>query len=395
MRVLFAGGGTGGHLYPVLVLAQALLRGTEDEGVCTPPAGEVAEAGGHHAVLVVGSEGHLDEQLLTRDGVPYTTVRSRPLAGRGGLQRAVDLAANAAGVVQALPVVSHFRPDVIVGSGGFACVPAVLAGALLRASGSLRGLRIALIEPNVVPGAANRRLARFADEVWGAYPDSATAAFFGSKFVPTGIPVRTGLQTPMPREQARRSLGLDASSFTVLAFGGSQGARSINLAVSGMVARRRLPSDWQVLHVTGQRDYEWMAAERKAEPNANRYLAVPYLDSMPLAYWAADVAVCRAGASTVAELCAAALPALLVPYPHAADGHQAANAEYLCRHGAAVSIADAALSADALYWQLMDLARPEKRDALRSRLAALAHPDAARRMLARLLEGATAGAATV
>ena len=268
-----------------------------------------------HAVLFVGAQGNIDEHLLTRDDVPYKTVSSKPLSGLSNVRAALNLAGNAAALVQAVPIVSHFRPDVIVGSGGYACAPAILAGAMLQSSGALPNLRVMLMEPNVTPGLANRRLARYANQVWGAYADSDTSKHFGDKFVLTGIPVRADLYTPMSKAQARQSLGLDPDRFTVLIFGGSQGARSINVATSGMVARRRLPADWQILHLTGERDYDWMLAERKTEPNENRYMAKAYLDNMALAYWAADLAVSRSGASTLAEICTVGLPAILIPYP--------------------------------------------------------------------------------
>lgn len=397
MRVLFSGGGTGGHLYPTLSLALALRRGDAEAGLCEPSAPHpVPDRPGAitmqrprrvHAVFFVGAPGNMDEALLTRDDVPYKTVRSQPLTGLSKVRAALGLAGNAAAVMQALPIVSHFRPDVIVGSGGYACAPAVIAGAMLRASGSLAGLRISLMEPNVIPGMANRRLARHANEVWGAYPDSATSAFFGEKFVLTGIPVRADLHTPMQKAEARRSLGLHPDRFTVLVFGGSQGARSLNVATSGMVSRRRLPADWQVLHLTGVRDHAWMVAERKTEPNDNRYIVMPYLDSMALAYWAADIAVCRAGASTLAELSTVGLPAVLVPYPHSSEHHQRDNAAYFTSRGAAHSMPDAALNPDSLYWILVEASDPAKLAATSDHARRLAHPHAVEAMLSRLLGG--------
>ncbi len=399
MRVIFSGGGTGGHIYPTLSLAHALMQSEGDAGVCEPQASDgrarsdarasLSEWSGSsrlHAILFVGAAGNVDEQLLTRDGIPYKTLSSRPLAGTSGLKSALSLAGNAAAVAMALPVVSHFRPDAIVGSGGYACAPAVLAGALLRRAGRLPKLRMMLIEPNVMPGMANRRLARYVDEVWGGYADCDTAQHFGDKFRLTGIPVRPDLYTPMAKADARRSLGLDPERFTLLVFGGSQGARSINVATSGMVARRRLPADWQILHLTGKRDYDWMVAERKREPNDNRYTMLPYLDTMALAYWAADLALCRAGASTLAEVCTVGLPAIFVPYPHASEDHQRANAAYVVDRGAALTITDASLTPDSLYWMLVDSAEPQKLNAITVALRRIARRDAAETMLSRLLD---------
>ena len=399
MRVLFSGGGTGGHIYPTLSLAQALLHPNGESGVCEPePTSAVRDADAMrdaieatgasrlHAVLFVGAQGNVDEELLTRDDIPYTTVHSQPLAGKSGLATALSLAGNAAAVASALPIVSHFRPDAIVGSGGYACAPSVLAGAILRRAGVLSKLRVMLIEPNVMPGLANRRLARYADEIWGGYPDCDTSRHFGDKFRLTGIPVRADLYAAIPKAEARRSLGLDPDRFTLLVFGGSQGARSINVATSGMVARRRLPPNWQILHLTGTRDYDWMLAERKREPNDNAYHLMPYLDRMALAYWAADLALCRAGASTLAEVCTVGLPAIFVPYPHASEDHQRANADYFVDRGAALMMMDGILTPDSLYWMLIDTAEPEKLRSVTTALQRVARKDAVVTMLSRLLD---------
>ncbi len=400
MRVLFSGGGTAGHLYPTLSLAHALLQVAGDAGVCEP---ERADANGRisrpgesaiertgssrlHAVLFVGARGDVDEQLLTRDDIPYKTVGASPLAGKRGLATALSLAGNAAAVAQAIPIVSHFRPDVVVGSGGYACAPAVLAGATLRRAGRLPKLRTMLIEPNVMPGLANRRLARYATEVWGGYDECDTSRHFGAKFRLTGIPVRADLYTPISKAEARRSLGMDPDRFTVLVFGGSQGARSINMATSGMVARRRLPADWQILHLTGTRDHEWMMAERRSEPNDNSYTALAYLDNMALAYWAADLAVCRSGASTLAEMSTVGLPAIFIPYPHASEDHQRANADYFVDRGAAATIMDGVLTPDSLYWMIVDTAEPQKLQSITNALRRLAQPRAVETMLSRLLD---------
>ena len=391
MRFLFTGGGTGGHLYPTLSLARALAQTEGDPGLCTPPSAQQMPervkpsntSNSRHAILFVGARGNIDQQLLARDDIAYVTLGSKPL-GQSALANAGILATNTLALLRALPIVSHFRPDVIIGSGGYASAPAVLAGALLRKTAKLRNLKIVLIEANLVPGVANRRMRGVADEIWGGYPDTETSRYFKEKFRLTGIPVRPELYRPVAKPDARRSLGLHPERFTVLVFGGSQGERSINQAVSGMGARRRLPPDWQSLHVSGSRDHEWMAAERKAEPNANNYYLFPYLDDMALAYWASDLALCRAGASTLAEVATIGLPVIFVPYPHASDEHQRANADYFASRGAAAIVQDAELSPDSLYWQLVDASEPAKLDGMRRALLRLRQPDALNVMIERL-----------
>ena len=312
-------------------------------------------------------------------------VDARPLARDSVAGRVAALAANARGLFQALGIVRRFRPDVVVGTGGYVTVPVIAAAAILRALGRLPATKIALLEPNAEPGRANRSLARFADEVWGAY-DSGKQ-FFGRKMVVTGVPVRPEILKLPDRAAARRALGLDVGATTVLVFGGSQGARSLNAAASAMVARRRLPATWQTLHVCGPRDYEWMATERRTEPNDNRYALMPYIDDMASAYAAADLAVCRAGASTLAELAAAGLPAILVPYPFAADDHQRKNADAFVRAGGAGLIGDAALDADSLYWALVEALAPETLTRRATAARTLARPDALKTIVDRILSG--------
>ena len=214
MRILLAGGGTGGHLYPVLSLARALSGAPADPGLCKP--GETMpqiELGldlhdGAPTLLFVSSTGALDAGMLADARIPTATVASSPLSRTSVFSAAaVGLAGNAVGVAQALPLVARFRPDVIIASGGYASVPVVTAAAMLRVARRLPGLKIALIEPNALPGVANRALSRAADEVWGAYAD--TAVYFPGKFVKTGVPVRPEFYAPVAKADARKRLGLD------------------------------------------------------------------------------------------------------------------------------------------------------------------------------------------
>jgi len=327
----------------------------------------------------------MEAALLEQFELPYAAVDSRPVPSTSLRSAAGGAAANVRGVAQAMPLLRKFKPDVVIATGGYASVPAVFAAAMLRSTGALRKVKIVLLEPNAAPGRANRLLAKVADEVWGAYPQ--TADHFAGKFVRTGIPVRPELYALPKRADACRRLGLDPARTTIFIFGGSQGARSINIAASTMVARRRLPAGWQVLHVAGRRDFEWMSAERSAEPNANRYLLEPYLEDIAAAYAAADVAVCRSGASTLAELAVVGLPAILIPYPHATDDHQRINADVFGAAGAAVVVENAKLDADVLYWALDEIVKPDRLAAMRTAASSLSQPRALFSMVERILDG--------
>ena len=399
MRILLAGGGTGGHLYPALSLARALSGAPADPGLCSP---EPARAGPGtplrlsletsdapleiaHDVLLVTGPGDVGAAIAREFEVPIATVESRPISRSSLREAAGGLVGNVRGVAQAMPLVRSFRPDVVIGAGGYASVPVVAAAAMLRGAGTLRDVRIAVMNPDVTPGLANRALAALADEVWCAY--SSTAPSFGRKFVLTGTPVRPEFYRLPAAEDARRRLGLDPDRTTILIFGGSLGARTINVAASALVARRRLPAGWQVFHIAGDRDHEWMAAERSTEPNDNRYVLVAHLAEMALAYAAADIVVCRAGASTLAELATTGKPSILVPYPYAAEQHQRKNAQAFAAAGAADVIDDAALDPDMLYWKLVELLDSPRRVEMSTATAGLAQPNALGNMVDRIVSG--------
>jgi UDP-N-acetylglucosamine--N-acetylmuramyl-(pentapeptide) pyrophosphoryl-undecaprenol N-acetylglucosamine transferase len=315
LNVVFAGGGTGGHLYPAIALADA-LRARGD------------------GVAFVGTADRLEARLVPRAGYTLHTIASRPFARRPSLDALGMLGANARGVVQSLRLLRRLRPDLVIASGGYVCFPLVVAAKTLR---SLRLLRapIALIEPNARPGLTNRVLAPLVDEVWGAFAEGD--ARFAGKYVATGVPVRASLRRLPPRSEAVSRLGLHPARKTLLAMGGSQGARTINDALTALVRANGLPDGWQLLHVTGEKEYDRVrSALGKSETSVR-----PYLDDLSDAYAAADLVLARAGASTLGELAATGKPAILVPYPHAADDHQAENARRVQAAGAAAATCSA------------------------------------------------------
>jgi UDP-N-acetylglucosamine--N-acetylmuramyl-(pentapeptide) pyrophosphoryl-undecaprenol N-acetylglucosamine transferase len=356
LQVVFTGGGTGGHLYPAIAVADRLraLYGAR--------------------ITFVGTAGRLEDSVVPKAGYPLHTVSSRPLS-RDLAGRARALLANAAGTLQSLALLRRLRPDLVIATGGYVCFPVVLAARTLRA---LRFARapIALLEPNVRPGLTNRMLAPLVDEVWGAYADGA--AHFAGKYVTTGVPVRAGLREPPPREAAIARFGLDPARKTLLAIGGSQGAAAINDASIALLRDARLPEGWQLLAVTGERDYERV---RAAAAGAS---VVAYLDDVALGYAAADLVLARAGASTLAELAATGKPALLVPYPFAADDHQSANARRFAAAGSALVIENRDLEAGALPPLLAQAAAPPRLDAMRAAAARLQAADALATIIARV-----------
>ncbi len=364
-RVAFTGGGTGGHIYPALAIHAALAAAFGQNGF---------------DARYFGSANGL-ERGIVGETMPMTFVPSRPLSRTQKLSALATIAVNAYGVLVALLAIARFKPTAIVATGGYVCFPVVVAARIARILGIVRPF-VALLEINAEPGLTNRLLAPLVDEIWTTR--AAPASRFGVKAVVTGAPVRSRFLEAIDRNAARARLGLRESSTVVLAIGGSQGARSLNEAVTALVTRRTLPADWEVLHVCGERDYAYMATEQRDAPNRVHLLA--YLADPADAYAAADVAVARSGASTLAELGAMGLPALLVPYPHAAENHQLRNAEAVAAAGAAIVIPDSELSGDRLWWALREVLVPEeRRAAMASAARGIGAPDAAQNIVERIV----------
>ncbi len=362
LRVAFTGGGTGGHIYPGLAI-DGVLRTRHPDG-------------GYEARFF-GNRGGLERSLVT--SMPLSFVPSAALQRKPSLGTLRTLVANAAGVLVALRGLAAFKPGMVVATGGYVCFPVVVAARALRLLGLSRA-RIALLEINATPGLTNRLLAPLVDEVWATY--AASEKSFGRKTVVTGTPTRASLAKPASPQAARERLGLDPDRTTVVVMGGSQGARSINEAVAELVTERTLPADWQVLHVSGERDHASMQEHYRQA--GGRVRLVPYLPDPADAYAAADAVVARAGASTLAELAVTATPAVLVPYPFAAEQHQAHNAALFAGAGAAVVLADDALGGERLLETLRAVLDPARNTAMRSAARSLAPPDAAGTIAARI-----------
>jgi len=327
MRLLIAGGGTGGHIYPALAVARS-LRGRPDH----PTEPDLVWLGGHRG---------LEAELVADAGIRVRRLALRSL-------RSVDVSVHAVldpirlalSVPQAAAILATERPTAIFTTGGYVSVPVLMAAAPLR-------IPVVLWEGNAIPGRAVRATARLADAIAVSYEAAARALAGGRTptFV-TGTPIRD--VRAISRADARARLDLPADAPTILIFGGSQAVRRFNGAVAE--ALPRLVARVHVLHVTGESGYapalagrEQLAADVRA-----RYRPYPFLrDEMLPALVAADLVVGRAGSSTVAEVTALGIPSVIVPYPHAA-GHQVANAEILAASGAARIVPDEAFDAEAL-----------------------------------------------
>ncbi len=314
MRLLLAGGGTGGHLFPAVALAQRLTE--------TDPEAEV---------LFVGTQRGIEARVLPELGWPLRTIDIAGFVGKGIVAKGAVFPRMARSVRQSLQILREFRPQVVVGVGGYASAPVLIAAKIKR-------IPYVIHEQNAWPGLTNRLLARWAERVCLSFAE-ADCAFHRGVTIVTGNPLRRGMEECPP---------LSAGDPELLVFGGSLGARAINEAVSQMLPLLEpLRGRLTIRHQTGPDDLETVReAYRAAGWNPDG--VVPFIHDMAEAYAQAHLVVCRAGATTIAELTACGRPAILVPYPHAAGDHQSANARALARRGAALMLPQSELSAQNL-----------------------------------------------
>ena len=325
----------------------------------------------------------MEERLAARAGLAFETIETGQLRGRDPWTAARNLYRMFRGLRRSLRLVDSFDPDVVLVTGGYVCAPVVLAA-------RWRGRPVLIYLPDLTPGLAIRWLSRLSQQVAVTCPEAAR--HFPGKALVSGYPVRqTLLRAAENRAAARRAFDLDPQEKTLLVFGGSRGARSINRAL--MACLPRLLPVCQVIHVSGHLDWPWMEEEagKLPPPLRARYRPFAYLhEEMAQALAAADLVVSRAGAATLGEYTVLGLPSLLVPYPYAGR-HQEANARYLANHGAAQILDDAALSERLLPMLLTLLNDETALKRMGERAHALARPQAAMRIAEALITLARTG----
>ena len=361
-----SGGGTAGHIYPALTVADA-LRADGDE------------------VAFVGTPSGLEARLVPEAGLAFYGLpargidRARPWTAIGAVATAI------VSTVRALRLMRTFRPDVVMGFGAYVTLPLGLAA-------DIAGVPLVIHEQNSVPGLANRVMSWWAARIGVTYAESANYLRGRERVMVTGNPVRPAVLASS-REGGRKALGIDPGATVLLVFGGSRGATHLNRATLGLYSKlMELPSVI-VVHVTGAADAaevrEKVAAMAGAGPG--RYTVIEYLDDMGGALAAADLIVARAGATSLAEITALGRAAVLVPYPYATDDHQSRNARGLVEAGAAVVIPDRDLDGPAFAEAVLGLlADPARRETMAAASKALGRPDAAARV-ARLATEAVRG----
>lgn len=358
--IVLTGGGTGGHAYPAISIARAIRAELPD---CE--------------LLYIGSRNGMEEGMAEQADIPFIGLTSRKMGRLLSFGTILTAASLGKGFFEALGALSRAKPDLVIGTGGYVAAAVVAAQAM-------RGGKTLIHEQNMVPGRTNGLLARFASRICVSFED-AKNAFPQAKTVVTGLPIRPEIMSIPDKADARSKLGIDPDKFTLLVFGGSQGARTLNNAtVSALPRLRELPL--QVLHQAGKRNFDEVAESAKSA-GWNDYHLRAYLDDMAAAYGAADAVVCRSGASTVCEITVVGLPAVFVPYPFAITNEQRLNARYVADRGGAVVIEDAEFSGDVLADQVERLfGSPDELQKMREASRRLGRPDAAREVVRAALD---------
>ncbi len=323
--------------------------------------------------LWVGGEGGMEESLVKRQGITFQSIPAAGIHGVSLVTMPRNLALIGRGILAARRILKEFQPDVLFFTGGYVAVPVALAG---------RSIASMLYVPDIEPGMALKSLSRFADMI--AVTTSQSQKFFKKKVFETGYPIRTDLAL-WDRSTAHRHLGISSGLPTLLIFGGSKGARSINTTVLNNL--RELLAKFEIIHLSGELDWTLVKHNREQLPMelAARYHALPYLHDMGAALAAADLVISRAGASCLGEYPLFGLPAILVPYPYAWR-YQKVNADYLTGRGAAVILEDQALKHELLQTLKVLWENPNKLKAMRAAMFELSHPRAADKIASKLIE---------
>ncbi len=347
-----AGGGTGGHLFPVLALASEFR--VKDKNT---------------EIVFIGSRGRIEEKVVPSYNYPLEFIKIEAIKNKSGLGRVRALVKAALATLRSIKMLRRIKPDGVIGSGSYASGPVVLAARIL-------GIKTALLEQNVLPGITNKFLARFVDRAYVSFTDSEVHFSERARRL-SGTPVRREI---IECASARRARGTDKKKgkFTLLVFGGSQGAATINATF--LDAADYLTDIWndlRVIHQSGAEGYR--GAKEAYERKGLRVELHTFIDDMAGAYMDADLVVCRAGATSIAEITAVGLASIMMPYPFAAAGHQEVNARYLETRGASAMITQDELTASKLAALIRGFY--EESSSLKDtaeKAAALGRPDAAK-----------------
>ena len=354
MRIIVSGGGTGGHIYPAVTIANQIKEKQPD-----------AE------IIFVGTREGLESEIVPRYGYPIEFIEVAGFQRKLSLDTIKSAFKLLAGLIDALKLIRRIKPDLVVGTGGYVCGPVLFLAAL-------QGIPTCIQEQNAMPGVTNKILAHFVKKVFLGYQEAGKYFGGNSEKIFTGNPIRKEI-LEVSRAVAIEKLKLDPAKKTILVSGGSRGARSINDAMALVETSLAGRSDVQVIHITGETGYEkFIGQVEKNVLMSDNIKVFRYMHDMPLALAAADLAVFRSGAIGLAELMARGIPSILVPYPYATANHQEHNARAVEGAGGAVVILDKELTGEILLKQIESLLADEsKLQKMKDAAKALGRPEAA------------------
>ncbi len=335
-RIVFAGGGTGGHLFPAIAIANRITEIVQDEMTID--------------IVFVGTKSGLENRMQESLGYPLHLINIRGFARSFTLKNLLIPFILVRALVQSALLLRRFHPDVAVGTGGYVSWPVLRIAAL-------KGIATVLQEQNSFPGITTRHLAQRAKRIYLGFETAREHLKTKAKIIVTGNPVRKSVLNGS-RSEAMKTFGLNPEKITILVLGGSQGARAINNAVLTSLEKTHLPSEYQLLWQTGRRDYKEVAA--RAGRKVTDCALLPFADRMDLVYAAADLAIARSGALTLAELTTCSVPSILIPYPFAAGDHQRKNAASLVDQRMAALIEDKDLDRTDLLGEAVSLHRSDR-----------------------------------
>lgn len=346
MKVLIAAGGTGGHIYPGIAVGREIMNRDPDS-----------------EVLFVGTARGLEKKIVPENNFQLSLINSAGLKNVGLMGKIKGLSVLPRSFIEARKIIRQFRPHVVVGAGGYVSGPVLMSAAIM-------GVPNLVMDSNALPGFTNRQLARFIDKAALTFEEALP--LFGKKGVVTGNPVRREFFDVKPKERSEK--------FHVLIFGGSQGAHAINIAVKdALPSFAEFGERLSITHQTGERDFEEILAAYAASENLESAV-MPFISDIVVEFEKSDLIICRAGATTCAELAAAGKASLMIPLPTAADDHQRKNAEALERVGASKILLQHNLNGDSLAAEISRfIDAPAVVTAMETAAKGLGHPDAAER----------------
>ncbi|MGL4819465.1 MAG: undecaprenyldiphospho-muramoylpentapeptide beta-N-acetylglucosaminyltransferase [Bacilli bacterium] len=331
MRILLTGGGTGGHIYPALAYYRYVKKVYPDA-----------------QFLYIGTEQGLEQKIVTREGIPFQSIEISGLKRKLSFENVKTLYRFVTAIGKSKALIRDFKPDVVIGTGGYVCAPVVYAAHKL-------GVATVIHEQNSVAGITNRFLSRYSDRVAICF-DMVRPQFPEHKVVLTGNPRATEVST-LPRREGKpriEQLGLNPLKRTVVITSGSRGARPVNEALFAMFKAGMCPSA-NMIWITGDVHYDKVMADAAQFRSIEHLKIVPYMEDMPSLLQEADIIVSRAGATILAEITALGKPSILIPSPYVTANHQEKNAESLNKEGACVMILESELTSERLYNEIVTL----------------------------------------